>query len=257
MNLSIAASINTLAQDRKIRFGGCRIAEVVLYSRELSSAERLEVHKYLQRKWTNYGPHDLRELRVTARDQPVGVADGCTVNAGILNIPSNTTLIKKGGGTLNFDALAVDGVSMNVEGGSVGFNRLIADTDDSAPAEGAALWLDATVDSSFVRTNLANGVSGRDYIHRWNDRRASQTSIYAYPFTGAVDTNRPFVVAGAANGNAVVDFGEGEMVLRHNVGDAHPELHQRTDARPQGGPRPLRRRTRGKACGGEVGADLL
>ncbi len=223
MNLSQDTKVNTLAQDRNIRFGGCRIAEVVIYTNELTSAERLQVHKYLCDKWQRHGTYDLREVRVTARDQPLGVADGCAVDVGTLNVPAGTTFLKKGGGTLNVGAVAPDGLSMNVQGGAVSFVRRIADIDDSAPAGGAALWLDAEVDASFVRTNLENGVSGRDYIHAWKDCRPSQTSIYALPMTAAVDTNRPFVVANAAGDLHAVDFGTGLIpaALKWNQNPAH------------------------------------
>ena len=44
MNLSQPATLGTLAQDRYIRFGGARIAEVIIYTRELNSLERRAVH---------------------------------------------------------------------------------------------------------------------------------------------------------------------------------------------------------------------
>jgi hypothetical protein len=221
-------SVNTLAQDRYIRFGGCRIAEVILYSTPLTSAERLAVHRHLQAKWQTLGSIDLREVRVSARDQPVGVEDGKTVDVGTLNISASTKFIKQGGGTLNIGVLTADGVSMDVRGGAVSFVDNVDGVTDTAPAAGAALWLDATKDDSFVRTNLESGVAGRDYIHRWNDCRPSQTAIYAYPMTSAVDTNRPFVVANAANGNAVVDFGTGYIQGSH--GWTNNPAHDGSDA---------------------------
>ena len=209
MNLSLERTISTLAQDRNIRFGGCRIAEVILYTRVLTSDERVAVHEYLRRKWCAADSHHLREVCLTAWGQPVGVASGRTVDVGVLNAPAGVTLVKEGDGTLNVDAIAQDGLSINVNGGEISFVNKAPVVDDTAPASGAALWLDATADSSFVRTGVANGVAGRDYIGRWNDCRSWQTAIYATPFTDAVDTNRPFVVANAVNGKAVADFGTG------------------------------------------------
>ena len=232
MNVSKAdaegVDISTLAQDRNIRFGGCRIAEVILYTRVLTSDERVAVHEYLRRKWCAADSHHLREVCLTARDQPVGVAAGRTVDVGVLNAPAGATFVKEGDGTLNVDAIARDGLSINVNGGAVSFVNKAPVVDDSAPASGAALWLDATADSSFVRTNVENSVAGRDYIGRWNDCRSWQTKVYATPFTESVDTNRPFVVASAVNGKAVADFGTG--YIQRSVDWAGHNGHDGSDA---------------------------
>lgn len=214
VNFSKGATIGTLAQDRNLRYGGCRIAEAIIYTNELTSAERKAVHAYLQRKWTwggKSGPYNLREAQITSWDQIVDVPEGRRIDVGTLQscqlgYAMNSTVIKTGGGTLNVDEVAPDGLSLTVKGGAVSFERQLKDLDDSEPADGAALWLDAT-SGPFVYTNMENGVSGRTYIDRWKDCRSTQTSIYAYPLSDAVDTNRPFVVENAVNGNAVVDFG--------------------------------------------------
>lgn len=211
-NLSQGSTIGTLAQDRALRFGGVRIAEAIIYTRELTSEERQAVHAYLQRKWSwgdKAGPFMLRDLQVDSHDQPVEVTDGRTIDVGSLNVAMNQTFIKEGGGTLNVDTLARDGLNLNVRGGAVTFNRKMADLDDTAPADDPALWLDATAADSFVYTNLANGVAGRTYIHRWNDRRPAQTGIYAIPLNDVIDTNRPFIADHAFGDLPAVDFGHG------------------------------------------------
>ena len=212
-NFSQGAILGTLAQDRNLRFGGARIAEVIIYTQELSSLERQAVHAYLQRKWTSnakFDPITLRDIQVDASNQIFEVPEGRTVDVGLLKVLSSQTFVKTGDGTLNVDALANDGVlKLDVRGGAVTFNRMLTGVDDAEPAPGPMFWLDATAADSFVRTNLEHGVAGRDYIHRWNDCRPTQTKYYAYPMNQAIDTNRPFVVANAANGHAVVDFGTG------------------------------------------------
>ncbi len=213
VSLSGNAKVGTLAQDRNIRFGGARIAEVIVYTQELSSLERQAVHAYLQRKWTSnakFDPIMLRDIQVDASNQIFEVPEGRTVDVGLLKVLSSQTFVKTGDGTLNVDTLANDGVlKLDVRGGAVTFNRMLTGVDDAAPAADPMFWLDATAADSFVRTNLEHGVAGRDYIHRWNDCRPTQTKYYAYPMNQAIDTNRPFVVANAANGHAVVDFGTG------------------------------------------------
>ena len=212
-NFSQGAILGTLAQDRNLRFGGARIAEVIIYTQELSSLERQAVHAYLQRKWTSnakFDPITLRDIQVDASNQIFEVPEGRTVDVGLLKVLSSQTFVKTGDGTLNVDTLANDGVlKLDVRGGAVTFNRMLTGMDDAEPAPGPMFWLDATAADSFVRTNLEHGVAGRDYIHRWNDCRPTQTKYYAYPMNQAIDTNRPFVVANAANGHAVVDFGTG------------------------------------------------
>ena len=212
-NFSQGAILGTLAQDRNLRFGGARIAEVIIYTQELSSLERQAVHAYLQRKWTSnakFDPIMLRDIQVDASNQIFEVPEGRTVDVGLLKVLSSQTFVKTGDGTLNVDTLANDGVlKLDVRGGAVTFNRMLTGVDDAEPAPGPMFWLDATAADSFVHTNLEHGVAGRDYIHRWNDCRPTQTKYYAYPMSQAIDTNRPFVVANAANGHAVVDFGTG------------------------------------------------
>ena len=212
-NFSQGAILGTLAQDRNLRFGGARIAEVIVYTQELSSLERQAVHAYLQRKWTSnakFDPIMLRDIQVDASNQIFEVPEGRTVDVGALKVLSSQTFVKRGDGTLNVDTLANDGVlKLDVRGGAVTFNRKLTGVDDAEPAPDPMFWLDATAADSLVHTNLEHGVAGRDYIHRWNDCRPTQTKYYAYPMNQAIDTNRPFVVANAANGQAVVDFGTG------------------------------------------------
>ena len=214
MNLSTPVTLGTLAQDRALRFGGVRIAEVIIYTRELSSLERRAVHAYLQRKWTwgqKSGPYMLRDIQVDSFDQPFDVPEGRTVDVESLKVLSGQTFIKRGGGTLNVGALANDGLKLRVDGGAVTFNGLLADLDDSVPADAPVLWLDATAAESLVYTNLAHGVEGRTYIHRWNDRRPSQTQYYALPLEMNIDTNRPFIAANAFGDLPAVDFGNGNI----------------------------------------------
>ena len=224
VNFSKGATIGTLAQDRNLRFGGARIAEVIVYTQELSSLERQAVHAYLQRKWTGdakFDPIMLRDIQVDASNQIFEVPEGRTIDVGALKVLSSQTFVKTGDGTLNVDTLANDGLKVDVRGGAMTFNRKLTGVVDTEPAADPAFWLDATVDSSFVRTNLENGVAGRDYIHRWNDRRPERTQYYVYPMSMAIDTNRPFVVANAANGHAVVDFGTGTITNSSAVWDGY------------------------------------
>lgn len=205
------ACLNALAQDRNLRYGGVRIGEVIIYTNVLTSAERQSVHRYLQRKWASEkgGAFAVRSVRTTADGQGVSVPAGRTASIGSLDVPDNATFVKDGGGTLNVDTVARDGLSLTVNGGAVTFCRELAVADDPAPAKNPALWLDATAADSLVASSMVHGVAGRAYVGRWNDRRPAQSTICAVPMDKAVDTNLPFVVSNVANGNPAVDFGDG------------------------------------------------
>ena len=224
-NFSQGAILGTLAQDRNLRFGGARIAEVIVYTQELSSLERQAVHAYLQRKWTSnakFDPIMLRDIQVDASNQIFEVPEGRTVDVGALKVLSSQTFVKRGDGTLNVDTLANDGVlKLDVRGGAVTFNRKLTGVGDAEPAPDPMFWLDATAADSFVHTNLEHGVAGRDYIHRWNDCRPTQTKYYAYPMNQGIDTNRPFVVANAVHGHAAVDFGTGIITNKNAPWDGY------------------------------------
>lgn len=203
--------LDTLAQDRNIRYGGVRIGEAIIYTNVLTSAQRISVHRYLQRKWANEkgGAFAVREVHTTADNQGVNVPAGRTASIGALDVPDFMTFVKDGGGTLNVDTVVREGMALTVNGGAVTFNRELSVPDDAAPADNPELWLDATVAGSLVASSMVHGIEGRSYIGRWNDRRATQTALCAMPMTGSADTNLPFVVANAVNGKAAVDFGDG------------------------------------------------
>ena len=223
VNFSQGAILGTLAQDRNLRFGGARIAEVIVYTQELSSLERQAVHAYLQRKWTNnskFDPIMLRDIQVDASNQIFEVPEGRTVDVGSLKVLSSQTFVKTGDGTLNVDTLANDGVlKLDVRGGAVTFNRRLTGVDDAEPAPDPMFWLDATAADSLVHTNLEHGVAGRTYIDRWNDRRPDRAQYYACPMTMAIDTNRPFIAENVYAGLPAVDFGNGNIYNNYYAWD--------------------------------------
>ncbi len=206
-NLSGAgARVNTLAYDRGVRYGGCRIAEVVLYTNELTSVERQAVHGYLLKKWKG-GVAGLRELCLTA-DAAVQVPDGRALDVATLTAPAGGTLTKTGAGALNVADVAEAKTSLRVAEGRVAF-LAAARSDGTAPAENPRLWLDASAADSFVAQEVEGDTTGRAYISEWKDCRAGRTLGVAVPAKAVAAGNYPFVVADAANGRPTVDFGGG------------------------------------------------
>lgn len=200
--------LSSLCNDRNtIRYGGARIAEVLIYTNNLTQAERDWNHFVLRRKWTpgKLPSDDLRELRMAA-GTTVDVADGLSVTVDQLSVKAGATVTKSGAGSLRVHAMSEDGFGLQVNGGTVDFVPPDVPVTDDAPAEDPQIWFDASCAASLVATNLANGAGGVS-ICRWNDRRPEQTSIFAATRNG--DTTFPFLVPNAANGLSVLDFGDG------------------------------------------------
>ena len=175
MNISGAgASINALAYDRNIRKGGCRIAEVILYTNALTSAERQAVHGYLLAKWKGH-ERMLRELCLTA-DAAVRVPEGRALDVATLTAPTGGTLTKEGAGTLTVADVAYDKTSLRVAEGRVAFAEAPA-PDGAAPATNPELWLDAAAAESLVAQEVADDATGRAYISAWKDCRGASRTL--------------------------------------------------------------------------------
>ena len=201
------ARINTLGYDRSIRMGGFRLAEAILYTRTLTGAERRAVHAYLMAKWKR-GGLALLALSLTA-DATVQVPDARTLDVTTLTAAGAVT--KAGGGTLNVADVTRADTSLRVAAGAVSFTGWTA-VDGTAPAAHPELWLDASAEGSLTAQAVDGDATGRAFISEWRDCRAERTGKVAVPAKAAGKGNFPFVVAGAANGRPVVDFGGGLYV---------------------------------------------
>ena len=188
--------------------GGLRLGEVVAYSRELTDDERLAAQHYLMAKWHDGSERfawDLDTVGLTANGTPVNVEAGAVARVrhvfgshGAGSDYPHYTLTKTGEGELVVEDVHPRGtLPIRVEAGSLGFAATIARDaiDDSAPAAGAYLHLDATLADTLV---LENG-----QVAMWKDcdgrpTYASRQSGMALPTVA--DT-------GVGDGKAV-DFGD-------------------------------------------------
>lgn len=210
--------LSSLCNDRcTIRIGGARIAEVLIYTNNLTQAERDRNHYVLRRKWTpaKFPSDDLRELRM-ADGTTVDVADGLSVTVDQLSVKAAATVTKAGAGSLRVHALSEDGFSLQVNGGTVDFTAPDVPVTDDAPAADPQIWFDASCTESLVVTNVAGG-SDAMYVCRWNDRRSEKT---VFASTRKTDVTFPCLVPNAANGLPVLDFGDGWLSSWGKWGEA-------------------------------------
>lgn len=99
------AWLNTFTNSRRTQYGGCRIAEVIVYDQALSDERRAAVDAYLMKKWLGIGDG----MTVRPQGPSLSVAPGATArlsNAEFVDLASLTVDIDADGA----GALKVDGV---------------------------------------------------------------------------------------------------------------------------------------------------
>ena len=199
-------SIDLMGTDRYYagHTGGMRFGEVIIYTNNLTTAERLATHRYLMAKWmpgSTDAKFDYDAIDVKPGNSAGGtiaVPEGRTARVGQISLPSSNGLTKSGEGKLEVGALARAGATIGIQGGSVALVG-VAPFGDQQPANSPALWLDATAQSSFE----ADG----DRISKWKDCRVEKAStVYATAGTER-SASKPYVIESAQNGHDVVCFG--------------------------------------------------
>lgn len=189
---------------RQGREGGQRLAEVVIYNRNLSDRERYDVEAYLMKKWfgrlrRGYGAARVDRLDVVP---PSGYYErglfthhtaGCPVEVNQLSIAADSGTAAPYYTVASGDNIVADraflGRKLRMMGGKVTVTA--HQTKSELPVAGPSLHLDAT-----KGVTVENGK-----VTRWED--ASSGEGYAVPEDGYC----PTVVADALNGKAVIDFG--------------------------------------------------
>ena len=178
--------------------GGMRIAEYVIYTNELTYAERLQTEQYLMNKWLGRDvPYRVAEAG-SASDLGEVASHGfvCSVPAetgAYANQITGEGIEKTGSGTLFANALDVD--ALTVSEGAFLVNSL-AQQYIVPPNP----WLH--VDAQDLSTLVTETSNGTNYVTRWNDCRKLGESLVNYK------TARATYVADGLNGKPVVDLGE-------------------------------------------------
>ena len=197
------ARASAFAQDRDTgsRSGGQRLAEVILYTRALSDAERRGTEAYLMRKWLNraapgYGAPELTQIPAVSYTVPsfsVRVEGDGTAALGQLT--GGGTVVKSGSGTLALGRgpLGLAG-AIEVEEGTV---SAVAPSD-LAPAPFPVFHVDATQTNAmtFVQEN------GTNFITRWTSR-----APVANAAVERAGYRLPYLLTNDLNGLPAVGFG--------------------------------------------------
>lgn len=193
---------------------GCqRQMECIIYTNELTLAERQQVCAYLMKKYRNatvgYSFSDSRFMGKSnldtldaSHDVGVDVAAGAVM--GFTTLTNNATLLKTGAGTLYADL--VDGASLDVREGEV-IIRSLELTADVVPS-GSFVHLDATATNRMTLTpkTYLDGVARTEVTH-WRDvsgaspvsaQRRTSDSRYMAPYLFYPES---------LGGKPVVDYG--------------------------------------------------
>ena len=188
-----SATFDLLGSDRYLRTssGGFRLGELLVFTNHLSRADRLRVSRHLVNKWkgNDADPRaDVGFVRMEKATSSLVVPAGQEASVGSVDAV-NKSLNKSGDGKLVLDVVTPAAASVNVNAGSVSFDKVLPDVVPSEPASGAYIWLDA------------HTLSGTE-VSEWADCRqgiaVKATSLYTSPRV-------PTLVSGA-NGPAV-NFG--------------------------------------------------
>ena len=185
------------------RYGGVRVAEVIVYDRRLTEAERTATTRYLLEKWLPEKAAVLtkRLTKVPSITFAEGVTQGCAFGdeVEVVDYPANGDVVKTGPGALNLsDFLPSEGASLAAEGGVLSAHLNIR--------KGAALSFDATCLDTLEFEVGENGVTN---VTKWYDRtyngRYAEAEIASPLAALPALTNVPMAVTGDLR--PVLDFG--------------------------------------------------
>lgn len=204
--LNGTVTVGLLASDRPgyniNRNGGVKIAEVVLYTRSLTSVERTATLAYLKRKWfpARESDHDDLAGVWAAENVSYDVAKGREAHVGSIHA-ADGKVRKRGAGTLAVDAVSPSNILVEVSGGAIRFNAGFP-SSQAQPAARPFIHLDA--DDGDSMTKSYDEGSGRTYVSEWRDQSPGSSRK-------AVRRNAndpmPFLVSEGWNGHGYLDFG--------------------------------------------------
>lgn len=174
-----------------------RICECIVYTNDLTYAERLQVAEYLTQKWCGGEATYDRFGGVNGRID--ALSGGCDYHVGadeyvaVDEIAGSGVFTKTGAGSMYVDALSAPSLSLNVSEGAMTI-RSVSVTRESLPP-GAYLHLDASDEATLTCTD--GGVS------EWRDWRGAD-----YPKATAKFAAPALKSVAELGGKNVVDFGD-------------------------------------------------
>ena len=192
-NENYTANLDSFARDYVYSFGGQRLAEYVVFTNRLTTAEREDIQEYLYRKWKGAGV--TRNYIISS----ISVADGASVEmaAGV--------------------EVSVSHVS---EGTDMFFKRGVFEINPLKITE-ANFHVDA---SCAVSLNIETE-NGTNFVNQWADVRSNgvyataaskETLPQGLTYLPDPENRRPFISSETLNGLPVVDFGSLLFASRTN-----------------------------------------
>ena len=209
------AHVSSLGIDRETPrlSGGLRVAEIVLYERELTEREKLATRNYLMKKWFNKEPAALPEPEpVTSKLVNIEVdgETGLQVDAGIeaIRVTGAGTLTKSGTGTLAVGDLSAFDGTVSVAEGTVALAGQRPAAVGGLVTDGLIFQADAT--QGLTTTTNANGaVSVDKWESALGDGWAAEPMDAANPPTLMADTS--------LDGHGVVNFKRGDKTTGQSM----------------------------------------
>lgn len=205
--------------EENARNGGIQIAELVLYTNTLTTAQRRQNNAALMRKWLPAAeavPWDYGAVWFEQKDPVLDVATGTVAVRELMLADGTQKIVKTGAGTLVLKRMTPNRSDIHIEvrAGNVCFVDDVEKTADPRPAADPFCWFDATAQASFEMDEAGTGIA------RWHDRRDGtnhygQALALARPNTKspllADDAGaylaHPTFDAAAADGRGMVDLG--------------------------------------------------
>lgn len=147
-------SANAFGRQASNGRGGFLLGEALVYTNELTEAERRRTIAYLKKRWTDAVSRPVERAEwdfgdIALSNATVGVDAGCTVRvkrvqdtcaaAGI----ASEGIVKTGAGTLVVDRVVPSGASLSVHGGGVRFSNVASVPSAAALPSGALVNFDA------------------------------------------------------------------------------------------------------------------
>ena len=163
--------------------GGIKIAEIILYTNKLTSAQRRHNNDYLMKKWLGRG---VRDYGVVMLEKPASLSvESGTARVRELNLATNG-FVKAGAGILEIESVNTNLNGLVVDGGSVRFASTLARPTDPQPAADALAWFDAS-DADTLDTVVSNytGNAGTleptnyTFITSWRDKRNNGYTLHS------------------------------------------------------------------------------
>ena len=237
---TITVNVDWFARERSNIWGGLRIGEYIVFTNELSAAERAEMNDYFDAKWrteqkvsalslapgASVALPDGMSLVVSDEYENFGgtvTGPGRLTATGTTHLPElavdeDTTIDVPAGATYTIDVLkGIGGCLTKTGAGSLVIGYKKAANATFSVAEGTLsfpqlvipscddILADACfhVDATVASSFVTTTVNGTNFISRWNDVRGT-----GYPYAVKPNgENAPWVGTDETTGKPVVDFG--------------------------------------------------